>query len=241
LIAKIKIGSNDVIKDASVAGDDNDEMALELWCFMKAMEKAKHDLDMFLEERDHFLEVDNLKKEGFVVDYKHIKVENLIPGSFEMIMELIESGQYGKVHFLTHQTGPREDGLKKEFITKLTESKAGYLSLRYHSGEYKEGVRRPRSSKAKYAMEQLGLESLEGCVLIDDSLENLDEWEKYGGIAILYRPMSNKEKKKGKLKSHGRNYPRITEMTKKAFDEALEFYEKGKNKSDRKKVLRKVC
>ena len=81
-------------------------------------------------------------------------------------------------------------------------------------------------------MEMFGLDSLDDveCVLVDDSLDNLDEWEKWGGIPILYRPLNKDEIYAKELSFHGRDYPRITKMDKTLFDDAVNEYRKNKVK-----------
>ena len=241
LIGNIKVGSNDVIKTSS--GDkqidelEKEKRRIERW-YKRPLEisymaygDAYWAKEMFLEERDHFLERDNqglIEKEG-IVDYSTIyTLDHATPKSIELINQIIDSGTYEGCYCLSHHNGGREEICKKIFIEKTFNNKLGFLGLRFHSEEYKEEVRRPRSSKAVYVMHKFNLPSLEGCVLVDDSTANLDEWVKYGGMAILYRPISEDEEYEGDLVPHGDKYPRMTEMTKEAFEEALKFYDAKK-------------
>lgn len=235
----IKLGSNDVQK-----GKNNDNLVLskeeekkrrfKRWYWDPYMltgtayNNAYREKEMFLEERDHCLEEDNQKEHNYIVDYQNTYVlKNATPGSIEMINEMIESDEYEGYYCLSHHNGGREEKCKRNFINQVFNGKLEFLGMRFHSEEYQEGKRRKRSSKALYIMRKFGLKDLSNCILIDDSTANLDEWIKYGGVAILYRPMSDDEKYTGMLEPHGDKYPRITKMSKVAVDEALKFYKKG--------------
>ena len=236
LIGNVKIGSNDIIKTTSEnrALDDleKEKRRIIRW-YKKPLElsqKAYGDAywakEMFLEERDHFLEMDNQKSsENAIVDYSSIyNQDHLTNNAIPMMIEIIESGKYDNCFCLSHHNGGREEVCKREFVRTTFGDRLQFLGLRFHSEEYKEGVRRPRSSKALYVMQKFNLPNLEGCILLDDSTANLDEWVKYGGIAILYRPISEDEEYEGELVPHGNDYPRITQMDYNQFEEALNFY-----------------
>ncbi len=241
LIGNVKAGSNDVIKTSS--GNDKinelekEKRRINRW-YKKPLElshmacgEAYWAKEMFLEERDHFLEMDNQNKFGEgIVDYHNIYVNNnVVSGSIEMINDIIDSNEYEGCFCLSHHNGGREEICKKGFVEQTFDSKLPFIGLRFHSEEYREGVRRPRSSKALYIMQKFNLPDLSECILVDDSIANLDEWIKYGGIAVLYRPMSEDEEYEGELVPHGDKYPRITKMDKSQFDDALKFYkEKSK-------------
>lgn len=244
LVGNIRIGCNDIIKTRS-GNSELDELAkqkrrYETWYQIplemsrRACGDAYWNKEMFLEERDHFLEEDNQVTNGAIVDYNQIYVENnLTPGAVETIKEIIESGEYEGCYCLSHHNGGREEVCKKDFIDKTFDGKLEFLGLRFHIEHYQEGRRRPRSSKALHIMHKFNLPDLVGCVLVDDSTANLEEWVKYGGMAVLYRPMSEDEEYMGKLEPHSDKYPRITEMSKENIDEALKFY------SSKKKLVKK--
>lgn len=237
LIGNVKIGSNDVLKTTSSGNIKIDEAEKEkrriIRWYKKPLELSKMAYgdaywakEMFLEERDHFLESDNQKSyEDGIVDYDSIYIlDHQTPNAIEMIKEVIDSCEYDGEYCLSHHNGGREEFRKNNFVNETFEGRLPFLGLRFHSEEYKEGVRRPRSSKALFVMRKFNLPNLEGCILVDDSTANLDEWIKYGGIAILYRPISEDEEYEGELAPHGDKYPRITEMKKANLDEALKFY-----------------
>lgn len=240
LIGNVKVGSNDIMKTSS-GNSQIDELEKEkrrherwykkpLEISKKAYGEAYWAKEMFLEERDHFLEMDNQQYgEYAIVNYNNIYDEKyIVPGVIEMINDVIDSNEYAGCFCLSHHNGGREEICKNTFIDRITQGRLPFLGLRFHSEEYKKDVRRPRSSKALYIMHKFNLASLEGFVLVDDSTANLDEWIKYGGIAILYRPVSLDEEYEGVLTPHGDNYPRITKMNKEELDKALCFY---KNKT----------
>ena len=236
LIGNVKVGSNDIMKTSSgnkaIDELEKEKRRYERWykrpleISKKAYGEAYWAKEMFLEERDHFLEMDNQQKGAeAIVDYDSIYCEeHLVPGAIEMINEVIDSGEYAGCFCLSHHNGGREEIRKNNFVSKVTSNRLPFLGLRFHSEEYSEGKRRPRSSKALYIMHKFNLANLEGCILVDDSTANLDEWIKYGGAAILYRPISEDEEYEGKLASHGDKYPRITKMNKEQLDNALKFY-----------------
>lgn len=235
LIGNVKVGSNDVMKttfvDSILTDSEKRERRFYRWYIKpldiskQAYEEAKKNWDNFLEERDHFLEQDNQSSIGdAIVDYRNIyNSEHLTPGAVNMINETIDSGEYEGCYCLSHHNGGREEYCKQLFIASITNGKLPLVGLRFHAEEYS-GKRRQRSSKALHVMKKFNLSSLKGCVLIDDSVENLNDWVKYGGMAVLYRPMSEDEKYDGKLEPHGDEYPRITKMDKAELDEALKFY-----------------
>ncbi len=238
IIGTIKSGSNDVMKD--VAGDRIDDDISEKRRFYSwyqrpleisklACGKAYWDREKFLEERDHYLEVDNLKMgDDAIVKYEAIyNANNLTDGAVSTIEDVVESNEYEAVYVLSHFNGDREEECKRQFVTSMLPKSLTFLGLRFHLEEYRQGLRRVRSSKALYVMEKFKLANLEDCILIDDSKANLDEWVNFGGKAILYRPQSEDEKFLESLEPHGDRYPRITKMTKDEIDNALKFYGTG--------------
>ena len=82
-------------------------------------------------------------------------------------------------------------------------------------------------------MKKFNLRNLNNCILIDDSTVNLDEWVKYGGIAILYRPISFDEEYFNVQEPHNKIYPRITKMDIEELNKALAMYQEDK------KILKK--
>ena len=236
LIGNVKVGSNDVIKttsgNAAIDELEKEKRRIERW-YKKPLELSKMAYgdaywakEMFLEERDHFLEMDNQETvENGIVDYQNIYTkEHATPGALSMIEEIIESGEYDGHFCLSHHNGGREEVCKRKFIEGIFGNKLRFIGLRFHSEAYEEERRRPRSSKALYVMQKFNLPNLEGCVLVDDSTANLDDWIKYGGMGILYRPITEDEEYEGYLVPHGNKYPRITEMSKNSLDKALKFY-----------------
>lgn len=241
LVGNIKIGSNDVMKTSS-GNQQLDDLERDLrrqyrWYKLPlelskmAYEEAVRQKEMFLEERDHLLESDNLHRdEDGLINYKDTyTVQHTVNGALELINDCIENATYGKVYVLSHHNGGREEYYKRMFVEQVSQGKLEFLGLRFHLDTYKEGVRRPRSSKALHVMQTFGLSDLSNCILVDDSTANLDEWVKYGGVAVLYRPISEDEEYEGRLVPHGNNYPRITKMDKEQLEKALAFYMNNTN------------
>lgn len=237
LVGSLEIGSNDIIKTSSgntkLDALEQEKHRIESWYQQPlkisemALDEAKWNREMFFEERDHFLESDNQLSEAYgLINYRDIYTEkNLVPGAIDMLNEVLDEEQYDGVYCLSHHNGGREARCKENFIAKITNNKLGFLGLRFHLEKYESNKRRQRSSKAVYIMQRFGLESLNNCILVDDSTANLDEWIKYGGIAVLYRPMSEDEKYQGTLNKNEYPYPRITEMSFLKLNEALDKYQ----------------
>lgn len=232
LVGTVKLGSNDIVK---VTSDDSEVNRLEVekrriyrWykqpleASRMALEKASWDREMFLESRDNFLETDNTKPFGEgVINYGTIYQErHLVPGVVDTLNNIVLSNEYDGVYVLSHHNGGREEVVKKSLIERLFKD-VPFLGLRFHLEPHKPNSRRGRSSKAKFIMEKFGLTSLENCILIDDSIANLDEWDKHGGVAILYRPKTEEEEYQGYQEPHERDYPRITKMSEDEINFAL--------------------
>lgn len=244
IIGCMQAGSNDIFKSSSnktvLSQLEREKQRLYHWYKLpyeiskKAYDEAYCDKEMFLEERDNFLEVDNQANEELgVINYQDIyTTDHLSRGIKSLIKKLNSDLQYDSIYCLSHHNGGREEICKQRFITtNFKELK--FLGLRFHLEKYEKGKRRLRSSKALYVMQKFNLENLNNCILIDDSTVNLDEWIKYGGIAILYRPISFDEEYFGALQPHNKSYPRITKMDVEELNKALEMYK------EKKKTLRK--
>ena len=68
----------------------------------------------------------------------------------------------------------------------------GYFGKRFHTEEH-DAERRDRSSKIDYVAECLGVDKSR-IVLIDDSIANCRDCKEKGGIALLYKAMTDSEK-----------------------------------------------
>lgn len=213
------IGSNDIFKTSSSSSQISlDQVRNNHW-YVEPLKKVENVInntkwkrEMFLEERDNFLECDNKKDVGDI-DYSFIyQSDHLIDGVLPMVNDLKNDNRYSFIGILSHHNGGREETAKKKFVLESGIC-LPFFGLRFHLDKYTPNVRRERSSKALYVMQILNVNDLSNCVLVDDSIENLDEWKRHGGIAILYRPLSVDERLQGYNDYHQRDYPRITVMS----------------------------
>lgn len=225
LIATSSAGSNDIMRNYDEKADNFAKEELKIQTM--AYNDAHNQVEMFKEERDHFLELNNMKSaEDGIIDYDMVYSEsNLINDGINTVFDFLDDSRF-KIYTLSHHNGGRELESKKALLKRVFNDKLKFVGLRFHAEEYQKGVRRGRSSKAMYAMNTLGIPSLEKCVLIDDSTENLDEWLRRGGIPVLYRPLTSEEKEKGELTPHNKPYSRITEMNKEEIINIINGYNK---------------
>ncbi len=140
--------------------------------------------EMYLEERDHFMELDNPKPNG-LINYNPMYTLDCV--SPEARQYMAEMNAYAKDSFvITHHNAGREVVSKEGLIIRDLHSK--FIGVKFHKQEYVSGFRRPRQSKAEYVKEVFGIYDLSNCVLVDDSLDNINSWIENGGIGILYDP-----------------------------------------------------
>ena len=244
VIGCMQAGSNDIFKSSSnkktLTELEKEKQRIYHWykepyeISEKAYNDAFKEKEMFLEERDNFLETDNqLREEYGVINYQDIyTTDYLSNGIHNLIKILHKSSEYSQMYCLSHHNGGREEYAKRTFIERNF-PELTFLGLRFHLDRYEKGKRRPRSSKALHVMKKFNLRNLNNCILIDDSTVNLDEWVKYGGIAILYRPISFDEEYFNVQEPHNKVYPRITKMDIEELNKALAMYQEDK------KILKK--
>lgn len=173
--------------------------------------------DRLFEERDTYLERNNLLPyDKSIINYRRIYSEkNLIVGSKELIKEIKKRRKELDIEtysVLSHHNGGYEEYSKKLLINECL-CKIRFSGLFFHSIiengksihlEHKDGnLRRIRSSKADYVKCMYNLDDLSECILIDDSLANLDEWYNKGGIPIYFNRFN---------KEYNRDYPCINEL-----------------------------
>lgn len=230
---KYEMNANDVIRVEQ--GDVSITSAIQTLCSL-----AEHDKEMFLEERDAYLERDNKNLEGGAVDYDSIyRKENMAPCNSVFLKWLYDTELFSDIYEITSQNGPREDNAKAN-LNKKEFPFIHYLSLRFHNTEHVDGIRRGRSSKAEYTMRTLNIPDLADCVLIDDSTANVTDWMNYNGIGLLYKPLSLLERKEKRFDNlyidpnTGRRFVRIFSLNALEVQNAIENYDEILNSKQKK-------
>ena len=181
---------NDVIRTEEVKSDDFDEEYYRrpINEMLEVLNLAKHDKEMFLEERDATVEKDG-KLEVGVIPYDEIYNEkNWFPYTAQNVRNLYEICD-GKVISLTAHNGiddmhGREFDEKGKAVHKMVPD-IDHYGLRFHDSEHVAGERRERNSKSKKLMQIYGYDDMHGVVLIDDSLANCIDIYSHGGTPIL--------------------------------------------------------
>ena len=150
--------------------------------------------EQILDARDTMLFIDNHKPlEEHAVRYENYYTkERLMSNPMDahkpaVMDKLADEPEFdGKPKILTHYNGPNEGNPKKK-LCKDCYPKAEFMPLFFHEvNKYNPKFRRPRFSKAKYAISE-GYD-IHRSILIDDSMENITAWVNAGGIGILYDP-----------------------------------------------------
>lgn len=200
-LPEFNVVRNDVIRESSSLSEDFEyeyyiRPLIELG---ECIELAKHDKEMFLEERDATIEKDG-KLENGVIPYNEIySEENWIPYTKQNVQELFN--MFGdRLISLTAHNGlddmhGREFDAKGEAVHKMVKD-IPHFGLRFHRTEHVEGERRPRNSKSERLMELYGLEDLFGVVNVDDSIDNCIDIYNHGGTPIFLNNL-NKENRYG--------------------------------------------
>ncbi len=189
-LPEFNIMRNDVIKTDS---DEDSDFYYEYYRkplveIGEVLEMAKHDKEMFLEDRDATVERDGKLLNG-VIPYDEIyKEENWMPYVRENVVELYK--MFGdKLISLTAHNGiddmhGREFEEKGRAVHKMVED-IPHIGLRFHAWEHIDGERRQRNSKGQKIMQVYDLPNLHGVVAVDDSMDNCLDIYKNGGTPIL--------------------------------------------------------
>ena len=197
----LNIIRNDVIK---IEGTKDSDFEYEYYIrpleeIDKCLELARYDKEMFLENRDALVEADGKLEKG-VIPYDEIYNENnWIEYTRNNVSELYNI--FGdRLISLTAHNGiddmhGREFDAKGEAVHKI-EKNINHYGLRFHNSEHIPGIRRPRNSKGLKIKEIYGLDTLEGVVIADDSMDNCLDIYKHGGTPIFVNP-SNKTNQYG--------------------------------------------
>ena len=78
------------------------------------------------------------------------------------------------------------DRKEKEMICKTVFPNSKIIPIKYYQENYSADFKRSKVNKSEYIIKKMGLESLNGCLLIDKSKLACEEWSKLGGHSSLY-------------------------------------------------------
>ena len=191
LFLPFPVGKNDIIREVESHSDDYDiRPIVELGKFISL---AKHDLDMYFEDRDTTLEADG-KLDNGVIPYEEIYSEkNWMPYAKENINDLYNVFGSERLVCLTAHNGVddthgREYEAKVDAIHKMNPNIKVY-GLRFHPYEHKDdGKRRPRNLKSSAIRRIEGInddDSIKLIVCPDDSAFNNKDIYDNGGIPVF--------------------------------------------------------
>ncbi len=191
VVSPFPVGKNDIIRKMENTNGDIDEYQKLLMEIQYCVSLAKHDLDMFFEERDATLEADGKLSQG-VIDYEEIYSEkNWKPNVKEDINYLYDIFGERLVCATAHNgldgMHGREFEAKGEAIHRMNPNIKHY-GVRFHPTEHVPGIRRPRSLKSNLARTIIGLkdgELLTGVLAPDDSLFNNNDMYDNGGTPVF--------------------------------------------------------
>lgn len=192
ILSPFPVGKNDIIREVANINSDLDKyekLLIEIeFCYMQ----AKHDLDMFFENRDATLEADGKLANG-VIDYEEIYSEkHWKPNAKEDLNNLYrifgERLVCATAHNGLDDMHGREFEAKGDAIHRMNPY-VKHVGIRFHPTEHVDnGERRPRSLKSNLSRGILNLlptELLTGVVAPDDSPFNNNDIYDNGGIPIF--------------------------------------------------------
>lgn len=228
--ALVSMDSNDVIKGSSVGDDASVE---ELYFNL-----PRKNLENCIKNEPRIIDIVTnadvfFKKSEEIVDYSKIHTEvNVDMKSVSFINRLIDSKKFKYGAFGTHHNGDREDGDKRSLMSRILPRVKEFVGLRFHDVEHNV-IRRGRSSKITKVAHKLHILP-EDVVLLDDSIANCRDCQKNGGLAILYKPMTDSEKINGRLEDTG--FVRITDFSEESYRIVMEAVDKHLAKLENNKI-----
>ena len=192
----VKMDTNDVIKNKSSESEKEEGTNyLLLEKPVETLEGCFKNIDSMTDIIGNYSEI-IFHKSKEDINYASIyKMENTNSDAIEAIKNLLNTGWFSKAFTLSHHNGGREEKCKRKITKEIfSDIQMGVEFIGQFFHQFKHNVlRRGRSSKIDNAMHLCGLKPHQ-MVLIDDSVDNCMDWYKKGGIAILYKPMTDAEK-----------------------------------------------
>ena len=223
----VKMDSNDIIKDNSIEQKENIETIL--------YERPIKNLENCIKNENRMIDIVTnsdvyFKPSERLIDYDKIhREENIKKGAKEFFSklrrELIKLDILEGSTWSSHKTGLFETIAKEKNTGESLPEVENFIAFQFHEEEHN-AARRGRSSKTRKTANKLHIDPRQ-ILLIDDSIENCKDCKKKGGLAILYRPLTDAEKINGKVEDTG--FPRIydfsDESLKLVLDEAIKHFE----------------
>ena len=160
---------------------------------IKRLEKSFIERERFLDLRDTRLYLDNKEDvDKAAVHYENYYTRERLMSSErdrkipEEVAKLAKEQIFTQpLKVLSHMNGKNEVAAKTAFL-KENYPDTLFTPLFFHeNNNFDPEFRRPRYSKAKYVMNELGMD-ITSSILIDDSIENITNWVMNGGIGIIY-------------------------------------------------------
>ena len=169
---------------------------------MQSMKRHYKILNAILEETV-FIDYDDRKDRLISRNYKQLDYgdiyqdKNLFMESVEYIRNILTNRDKNTfVIFISHRNPEREGIIKMERLYELFPEVDAIETIPFHEEKGSDIV----NSKALYIKEVYALDSLENCILIDNSRGNCLDFRKHGGMDIRYLPQGFS--KKHKLSDH---------------------------------------
>lgn len=215
--ALVKMDGNDVIKNS----DTYKTKSLEYMLFDKPIRDVSECLVNINAVGDIIANFNVLTSPSqAAVNYDSIySLENVNQDAVRVVKRLMKLDFIAGTYDLSHHNGTREENCKKKILKEIL-PETEFIGLRFHASEHNL-LRRSRNSKIDYAAGKFSLNPSE-MILIDDSIENCKEWERKGGMAILYKPRTDAEKIMNKLQDFP--FIRITEFDEEEIEKIINEY-----------------
>ncbi len=197
-LKELNINRNDVIKTGNpkLYTDFDEYYRIPLLEALEALEEAKFQKEMFLEERDATLEADGKKdaNEG-KIPYDLIYHErNWFPYVRQNVNDLYDIFGERLISLTAHNgiddDNGRELAAKGDAIRRINPNIKHY-GLRFHNREHIDGERRERNSKPVRIQNLFDLPDLQGVAVVEDSLAVLKMVYLAGGIPIYVNQNNN--------------------------------------------------
>lgn len=143
-------------------------------------------LDIHYDAKDRLLEEidDNYKN---VIDYHNIYTMN--NANINMVNYVSKMANEMDTYIIFYYNTEREYDAKYSFCERNFKN-VKIIGIKYHKLPYSSDIKRKKTNKAQYIKEELGLKSLEGCILIDKSIVSCNDWNKENGETIAYRSIA---------------------------------------------------
>ena len=131
----------------------------------------------------------------------------------------------GDTRILSHYNGPNEGSAKTDFCNDCYPDGVFEPLFFHEKNVFDPTFRRPRYSKAKYVINELGCD-ITRSILIDDSMDNINAWVDARGIAILFDPKNRYQTNNRFYVIHSLDYVEVMVV----LDQIADKYERSTGK-----------